>query len=44
MEKSVDFAGISREFSGQTWPESKKTADFGVIFRANFARNRLVLR
>ena len=35
-EKSADFTGISLEFSGQT-------ADFVVIFKANFARNRSVL-
>ena len=23
-EKSADFVGISREFSGQTWPESNR--------------------
>ena len=51
-KKKSNFAGflgtksrknrpISREFSGQTI--GKKTADL-VIFRANFARNRSVLR
>ena len=38
---------ILREVLGQTWPESnrkKKKADFVVIFRANFAKKRSVLR
>ena len=36
-EKSADLAGISRQFSWKAI--GKKTADFVVIFRTNFARN-----
>ena len=46
MEKLADFVGILLEFSEQTSPkkQSVKTAHFVIIFKANFARNRSILR
>ena len=45
-DKLANFVGILQEFLRQTSPKSNRqtTADFVVIFRANFAGNRLDLR